>query len=271
MTTSLHDSRKSRGFTLVELLVVIGIIALLVAMLLPALNKARRASRTVACLAQLRQFGNAFVMYTAANKGKYCPYFTSPHLQWMYSLRPYGGSDKSRMCPEAPDQNLQINSGDEYGGAFLYWGPSSGGQLDEPFTSPVKHAIGTYGINGYIYEPWGTDPWYTSTVNAVPGKDRDKIWDLPAKRSQEIPFLADCIWENGWPSESDKDQLPAGYNLYYHRYGDSHMGRFYIARHGKAINICFVDGHCATVPLQDLFRYPWHAKWKVPNPYPKLP
>src|SRR4051812_32240613 len=57
------------GFTLVELLVVIGIIALLVAMLLPALRKARQSAITASCLSNLRQIGMAFHMYANENHG----------------------------------------------------------------------------------------------------------------------------------------------------------------------------------------------------------
>jgi prepilin-type N-terminal cleavage/methylation domain-containing protein/prepilin-type processing-associated H-X9-DG protein len=60
--------RKKTAFTLVELLVVIGIISILIAMLLPALNKARQAANRVVCLSNLRQIGNAISIYTAENK-----------------------------------------------------------------------------------------------------------------------------------------------------------------------------------------------------------
>src|SRR5258706_6767840 len=62
-----QTSQRRGGFTLVELLVVIGIIALLIAILLPVMNRSREAARRVACLSNLRQVHAAFHFYAMAN------------------------------------------------------------------------------------------------------------------------------------------------------------------------------------------------------------
>lgn len=69
----ISPSRRLGGFTLVELLVVIGIIAVLVALLMPSLNKARQAALAVQCSSNLRQVGTATHMYLSANRGLFLP------------------------------------------------------------------------------------------------------------------------------------------------------------------------------------------------------
>jgi len=73
-----HGSKRRRAFTLVELLVVIGIIALLIGILMPALGKARRSAATVQCASNMRQIASAMLMYINANKGVHMPSQINP-------------------------------------------------------------------------------------------------------------------------------------------------------------------------------------------------
>jgi len=99
---------RQPAFTLVELLVVIGIIGALVAILLPALSKARDSANRVKCMSNLRQIGAAFVMYAQSNKGCF-PFIASLHnagnadLQedWIHWRTPEirGGLKTSAIAP----------------------------------------------------------------------------------------------------------------------------------------------------------------------------
>jgi prepilin-type N-terminal cleavage/methylation domain-containing protein len=79
-------SNRRAAFTLVELLVVIGIIALLIGILLPALSKAREKSRQVACMSNLHQIGIAVKMYSNDNRDHYPDVLTVG--KWWYRRQP---------------------------------------------------------------------------------------------------------------------------------------------------------------------------------------
>jgi len=86
MKNPRNETANASGFTLVELLVVIGIIAVLVGILLPALGRARQSANTVKCMANLRSLGSALQIYAGANKG----------------VMPYGFVFKGQTIPGDP-------------------------------------------------------------------------------------------------------------------------------------------------------------------------
>jgi prepilin-type N-terminal cleavage/methylation domain-containing protein len=88
----------ARAFTLVELLVVIGIIAVLIALLLPALGKARASGQTAACLGNLRQIMNAFQLYENDNKQRF-PDPGAAAQSWESLLQGYLHTREAFHCP----------------------------------------------------------------------------------------------------------------------------------------------------------------------------
>ncbi len=100
-----------RGFTLIELLVVIAIIAILAALLLPALARAKEKGSQAACMSNARQIGLAMCMY-AEDNGGWLPTTThggSTNASWIYQLSgQLANVDRIRLCPADPKRELRL-------------------------------------------------------------------------------------------------------------------------------------------------------------------
>ncbi len=165
-----HQNR--RGFTLIELLVVVAIIAVLVAMLLPALNQAREAGKAAVCASNLRQIGIRFQTYATEYNGMLPrPYVSEDRYRWWiaFCLLYYGASDVAHIdssmiailhCPsDVPDSsrsygmNNYINNDNAYG----WWSKGWIYGVDR-FPDPTKTVLAAdnMGNDGVVPWVWGS-------------------------------------------------------------------------------------------------------------------
>jgi len=125
--------REEKGFTLIELLVVIAIIALLMAILMPALNRVKNQARAVACQTNLRQWALVFSIYMDDNEGYFAYGDSSGRWRWVLQDQ-HRDRKLSACCPEAANPNRS-------GGTFGTWGE---GSLDSDYVAQQDY--GSYGI-----------------------------------------------------------------------------------------------------------------------------
>lgn len=221
-----------RGFTLVELLICVGIIALLLAILLPMLGKARAQAARAKCGCNLRQIGQAFHMYAGEFRGRAMPlaYWrttpTEPFPTYWFGMTVPTGTDHTRgfLWPYLA-MELRPES--------LYECPSQ-----PPGTFEIMQAGGptsTYGYNGYYLTPAFT-PGYAWTIGRRPWQVIDAMPD-PSR----VFAFADTMIDWGGVLKNcallDPPQLWSG------SYWSDNPSPTTCFRHERRASAVFVDGH----------------------------
>jgi len=236
---------KGAAFTLIELLVVIAIIALLMAILMPALNRVKKQAKAVGCQTNLRQWALIFSIYMDENDGYFA--YGDSSGRWRWVLQAHHRDRKlSACCPEASNPN-------KHTGTFGTWGAES---LDADYVAQQDH--GSYGINRWVYNRKTDQPQegYFKTRNVT--------------GTNQIPLFLDCSWYGAGPLDYD---LPPEYEGHTesgtgHWRGDN-MRRFCLNRHNAATNGAFLDFSVRRIGLKELWTLKWSRNYETVNLWTK--
>jgi prepilin-type processing-associated H-X9-DG protein len=262
-----QGSSSSSAFTLAELLTVIAVVALLMAILLPSLQRARHQAKAVVCQSNLRQWGLIFPMYLEDNDGRFFPFYESVWCEWMQPY--YYGSEDLLFCPMATKLNRKRPVGhpwadDDFvcswiGGKFSAWGilPIP----DIPFW-PQRHHYGSYGLNTSVcdleeYRPWDGKPTQ---------QYERRFWGTCfVKGTDNVPVLMDCSDAVAHPESNDP---PPKYDDQPMREDElSSMHDVCINRHDGFVNALFMDWSVRKVGLKELWTLKWEPEFNTAGPW----
>jgi len=266
---------KRSAFTLVELLVVIGIIAILIGILLPTLQRARESSNTVVCSSNLRQLTTCVLMYEQDYKGGLMVHWTEGPM-WPFLLKPYFGRlpRVDAAATETRDKILKCPCA---------WEKPTDDSDKSPMFSPHQAYFTThssfgkieaaYGMNRYLYDNHLTASMIGNKrfwLTQYPRANYYTLQKLSARKTNPIPLLFDCRWREAFMDDNTVGYFPNDATTTA-KGGSGQMTLVATRRHGRVVNVSFLDFSVRSVPLPELWSFSWNPIWVPPATLPKVP